>query len=317
MNDAHSVFRVGLAVALVFAAGIARGDELAVTVDNRSRPTLCAEEDNVDLRLQSPAVRKFRIEAEHPSYIGMLTVDRAAPDFAHCDARPPAPQRTFTPRRVTIYEDPDWQLVGFTFETFWRTNSVPIRVGKRVERDIHLLQLWTRFRGRAEEVLVLYPTDGYWRARPLTPEHLRSTAYGSSFLVGPVEVQSRPLVDIKDVAFDPATRMFTLQFARGGSATLRVTSLDQDRIALDVAFDRPAGGEHPFAALRSMFVSETNADVAQAAWRESNERSWHTAPIMAFQNASAVELRAERVVPSRHNTSAPDMTFGEFSADPH
>jgi len=314
MSDARGAFRLGLAIALVFAAGAARGEELAVAVDNQSRPTLCAEEDNVDLRLQLPAVRAFRIEAEHPSYIRTLAVDRTAPDFAHCDATAPAAQRGFAPRRVTIYEDSDWQLVGFTFETFWRTNSVPVHVGKRVESDIHLLQLWTRFQGRTEEVLVLYPTDGYWRARPLTPEHLRSTAYGSSFLVGPVEVQGRPLVDIKEVAFDPATRTFTLQFARGGSASLHVTSLDRDRIALDVIFDRPLGGAYPFAALRSMFVSETNADVAQVAWRGLNERSWQTAPIIAFKNASAVELRAERVVPSRHNTSAPDLIFREFSA---
>jgi hypothetical protein len=315
MSDARRAFRFGLAVALVFVAGAALGDELAVAVDNRSRPTLCAEEDNVDVRLQSAAVHTFRIEAEHPSYIGTLMVDRTAPDFAHCDATVPAPQRTFTPRRVTIYEDPDWQLVGFTFKTFWRTNSVPVRVGKRVESDIHLLQLWTRFQGRTEEVLVLYPTDGYWRARPLAPEHLHSTAYGSSFLMGPVEVQGRPLVDIKEIAFDPATRPFTLQFARGGAATLRVASLDRERIGLDIAFDRPVDG-YPFAALRSMFVSETNADVAQAAWRGLTERSWHTAPIMALRNASAVELRAERVVPSRHNTSAPDLVFGEFSGDP-
>jgi hypothetical protein len=313
MPDAWAALRLGLIVLLTLLGGEVRSEELAIAVDNQSRSTLCAEEDNVYLRLQSAAVRRFRIEAQHPAYIGALAVDRTAPDFIHCDTMPPPPGHTFAPRRVTIYEDADWQLVGFTFATFWRTNAVPIRVGDRQETDIHLLQLWTRFGERAEEVLVLYPTDGYWRARPLPPSHLRSTAYGSSFLIGPVEVKDRPLVDIKEVAFDPATRTFTLQFARGGSATLRVASLDQERIALDVSFERPIVGT-PFAALRSMFVSETNADVAQAAWRGLNERSWHTAPMMAFKDATAVEVRAERVVPSRHNTSAPDMVFGDFSA---
>jgi hypothetical protein len=292
----------------------AHGDELAVAIDNKSRATLCTEEDNVTLRLQSPAVRSFRIEARHPAYIGTLAVDRTAPNFQHCDLTPPVPQRTFVPRRVTLYEDADWQLVGLTFATFWRTNPVPVRVGARQENGIHLLQLWTRFQERAEEVLVVYPTDGYWRARPLPPPHLRATAYGSSFLVGPVEVQTRPLVDIREVAFDPATRTFTLAFARGGSAKVRLAALDQERIALDVTFDRPIA-RGPFAALRSMFVRDTDADTSRAAWRTVNDPSWHSAPILGFRSANAVELLAERVIPSRHNTSAPDMTFRDFSVD--
>jgi hypothetical protein len=35
---------------------------------------------------------------------------------------------------------------------------------------------------------------------------------------------------------------------------------------------------------------------------------------MSFDKASAVELWAGRTVPSRHNTSAPDMVFGDFRA---
>lgn len=315
MASPRATLGIGLAAWLAVASVAAHGEELAVAVDNRSVPTLCAEEDNVYLRLQSPVVRRFRVEAEHPAYIGTLAVDRTAPDFSRCDTAAPVPQRTFAPRRVTIYEDPDWQLVGYTLETFWRTNSVPVRVGARQESDIHLLQLWARFHERAEEVLVLYPTDGYWRARPLPPQHLGASAYGSSFMVGPVEVQGRPLVDIKEIVFDPATRTFTLRFARGGSATLRVDRLDRERIALDIALE-PAVDGFPFAALRSMFVSETNADTARAAWRGLNERSWHAAPIMDLKDARAVELRAERIVPSRHNTSAPDMVFRDFSAAP-
>ena len=117
-----------------------------------------------------------------------------------------------------------------------------MRVGNRVETGFHLLQLWTRYQERAEEVLVLYPADGYWRARPLPPQNLRWSAYGSSFLIGPVETAGRPFVDIKDVAFDPATRTFTLNFVRGGSATLRLDKLDQERIVLDVALERAGRG---------------------------------------------------------------------------
>ncbi len=76
--------------------------------------------------------------------------------------------------------------------SFWRPNTVPVRVGDRVEQGFHVVQLWVRFRERAEEVLVFYPPDGYWRARPLPPPHMRWSAYGSSFLVGRWRCRSAP-----------------------------------------------------------------------------------------------------------------------------
>src|SRR6185295_18408486 len=155
---------------------------------------------------------------------------------------------------------------GLTFPSFWRPNQVPVRIGDRVETGFHLLQLWTWRNGIADEILVLYPADGYWRARPLPPVNLRWSAYGSSFLIGPVETSGRPLVDISDIAFEPETNTFTLNFLRGGSAILRLEKLDQERIVLDVTLDAPIAAERPFAALRSMFVSEGNADVAQIGW---------------------------------------------------
>ena len=36
-------------------------------------------------------------------------------------------------------------------------------------------------------------------------------------------------------------------------------------------------------------------------------------PVMDFKRASAAEVWAGRLVPSRHNTSAPDMVFRDFS----
>jgi hypothetical protein len=301
---------------LLFGNPCFAADDVAVDVVNASEPTLCAEKDNVSLNLVSGAVRRFTIAATHPAYIGTVTVDRATPDFNHCDiaeapaAAPSGP--AVAARRITLWESEDWQLVGHVVPNFWRNSRVTVRVGDRVETGIHLLQLWTRFQERAEEVLVLYPPDGYWRARPLPPAHMRWSAYGSSFLIGPVETEGRPLVDIRDVAFDAATRSFRLSFGRGGTATVRLATLDQERIALEVGLDAVAA-ERPFAALRSMFVSKTDADVAKVAWRAKGSDAWQRAPIMDFKRASAVELWAGRTVPSRHNVSAPDMVFRDFS----
>ena len=116
------------------------------------------------------------------------------------------------------------------------------------------------------------------------------------------------------MAFDPATRTFTLNFVRGGSATLRLDKLDQERIVLDVALGAPVASDRPFAALRSMYVTDGNADVAQVGWRGKDTPARTQMPVMDFKNASATELWAGRTVPSRHNTSAPDMLFRDFTA---
>jgi hypothetical protein len=306
----------GMTTAIVAAALLASpalaAEELAVDVVNASEPILCAEKDNVYLKLVSPDVRRFTIEAVHPNYIGTIVVDRSAFDLHNCPDLAAAPVITDQPKRITIYETPDWQLVGLTIPNFWRKNPVPVRVGDRVETGVQLLQLWTRANDRAEEVLVLYPTDGYWRARPLPPANLKWSAYGSSFLVGPVEMKERPLVDIREIVFEPETKTFRLSFARGGSATLRVATLNTERQVLDVTLDPPVPGEMSFAALRSMFVTEINNDVAQLRWRTKSAPSFERAGIMEFKRANATEVWAGRLVPSRHNTSAPDMIFRDF-----
>ncbi|MFL5121351.1 MAG: hypothetical protein ACJ8C8_12945, partial [Microvirga sp.] len=163
-----------------FAASAA---DLAVEVTNASEPVACAEKDNVTINLASSEVRRFRIEAVHPAYAGALRDDRFAPDFTAC---PQELSRETTevrpPKRVTFYEDVETWLTGYTFTNYWRPHDIPFRVGDRTERGLHVVQLWVRRDERAEEVLVIYPGDGYWRIRPLPPKHLGWSAYGSSFL---------------------------------------------------------------------------------------------------------------------------------------
>jgi hypothetical protein len=172
-----------------------------------------------------------------------------------------------------------------------------------------------RYRERAEEIMVLYPPDGYWRARPLPFADMRWTAYGSSFLIGPVEFQERPIVTLKEIAFDPETRSFTLSFARGGAARITINQIDQERIILDVKLQGPIPTNLPFASLSSMYTSEFNADAAKVAWRVKGGDNWNEAPIIRFGGAEVTELWAGRTAPSRHNTSAPDLVFSRFSGD--
>jgi hypothetical protein len=295
-------------------ASAASLDGLPVTITNASEPVLCAEKDNVTLNLASGAVRAFRIEAAHPAYIGALSVDRFAADWTACPMKAEALAQPM-PQRITLYETVEWQVVGYREQGFWRSSDTVVKVGERTERNLHLIQIWYRFNDRAEEVLVVYPQDGYWRARPLPPSNLRWTAYGSSFLIGPVVVEGRPIVKIQEIRFDPETRTFTLAFPDGNSATVRLGTLNQELIGLDVAFARPITGG-PFAALRSMYVTEFNADVARIAVREKDAPGWREEQVMGFRRAEATDLWAGRLSPSRHNTSAPDMVFNAFRAEP-
>lgn len=302
-------FLLSLAVFLALATPGA-GAPLSVDVRNESVPVLCAEKDNVALSFSSSAVRRFRIEATHPAYIGTLNADRTAPDWTRCDMTgdPAVPA---TPRTQVLYSDKRFRLVGFTFASFWRAPDVPVRVARRSFAGLHMVQLFTATpRGRYES-LVFYPPDGYWRARPLPPAHMAEAAYGSSFLVGPIEVDGRPIVRLKEVSFDPARATFTLAFAAGGSARMRVARLDHDLQVLDITLSE-AIAARPFAALRSMYVTAFNNDAAAIAWKPPNATGWRETPIMDFPGGLASEIWAGRTTPSRHNTSAPDMIFGPF-----
>ncbi|MEP9375825.1 hypothetical protein ABLE91_03850 [Aquabacter sp. CN5-332] len=283
---------------------------IAVDVRNDSEPVLCAEKDNVALTLTSSKARRFRIEAMHPAYIGTISADRTAADWTQCDMSgdPRVPAK---PRTQVLYRSAKFRLVGFTYASFWRAPTVPVNIAGRTFEGLHMVQLFVPTPRGFYEALVFYPPDGYWRARPLPPAHLPIAAYGSSFLVGPVETDVRPLVKLKEVAFDPDTATFTLAFVAGGSARMRLAALDRERLALDVTLDGTIDGR-PFAALRSMYVTAFNNDAAAVAWKPPEARGWRESPIMDFPGGPALELWAGRTTPSRHNTSAPDMVFGPF-----
>lgn len=308
-----------LVAAVLLAAMPAAGaslDGIAVEVVNESEPVLCAEKDNVALSFAHPAVRAFRIEAAHPVYLAPGMRDNWEADWTACDmSGDPVFTSPAPPGRETLYEQPDMWVIGWRYGTFWRPATATVRIGDTVHEGLHLLQVWQLRTDGAEEVLVFYPQDGYWRARPLAPRPMRNTAYGSSFLVGPVEFDGRPVVNVREVTFDPAARRFTLDFTRGGSGTVTMVEVDENRIALDVAFQAPIT-DAPFAMLRSMYVTEFNNDAARVAVREAGATAWREDAVMAFDRATATDIWLGRLAPSQHNKSAPDFVFNSFSDGP-
>ncbi len=305
--------RATLAILFFTAAWCMVHDAVAaVAVDfvNASRTTRCAEEDNVYIKILGAGVSAFRIGAEHPPYIAAVNNDSTAPDFSHCDMSQD-PQFHFVARTVTLYEDAAIRLVGHTFPTNWRPDVVDFIVGGKNERGLHLVQLLKRGAPRDIEILVVYPADGYWRAKPLPPAALEDSAYGSSFLFGPIEESSRPFVAIREIVFDAASLTFWLAFRNGASGVLTVSDATRTRLSLALTLDPPAGAGQPFAALRSMFVTPAQADVAVAAWPAATSGKLSD-PILAFNRINSPAARFGRIEQSQHNLSAPDIVFEDF-----
>ena len=206
-----------------------RSEPASKPVGLASRIAAHASVDNVTLALSSPVVKNFRIEAAHPAYIGALQRDSFEADWTACDLKsdPAFKSDVGVTMRKTLYEEPALWVVGWTFPTYWRPATATVRIGDRVEKGLHMLQIWMIRPMGGEEVLILYPQDGYWRIRPKAPQGMAPTAFGSSFLIGPVEDDGRPIVKIREVAFDPKARAFTLTFERGGSVTVKLARLAQ------------------------------------------------------------------------------------------
>ncbi|MBP8307288.1 MAG: hypothetical protein KAY46_08490 [Burkholderiaceae bacterium] len=311
----------GLAIALLTCAGASNltwtdpalaAESVAVSVVNASRTTRCAEEDNIYVKLLGPQVGTFRIRAQHPPYISLVQTDSTAPDFTACDMSQD-PSYPFAPRTVLLHEDADIRLVGHSFPTFWRPDVVDFVVNGRTESGLHLVQLIRRRAQGEVEVLVVYPADGYWRVKPLPPQSLPDTAYGSSFLFGPIEESSRPFVAIRRIGFDPSTLTFRLEFRDGTRGMLSVAEASPVQTLLALTIDPALPESRPFAALRSMYVSPAQADVSMASWR-ADASAMAVAPILGFGRVNAPSVRFGRVEPSRHNLSAPDLVFEEFAA---
>ncbi|MCY1295736.1 hypothetical protein D9M70_450910 [compost metagenome] len=301
---------------------------MVVEVRNFTTPTPCTEEDNVSFVMSSPAIQRFRVEALHPPYLGKVRESRfPPPDFSNCDFDENSPRtdpgRRFEPRKVRIYDGPDFAIEGNTYETFWRPQSVPVAVSGSVYDEVHLLQFYVKhpYAGKLREtqVLVLYPPDGYWRAKPLPAAHTSGNSYGSSFLIGPITEAGRPVVEIAGIEIDPRERTIRLRFTAGGEASVRLMEVSRERTALDVQFKpgyrrssaSAAGGMSGFAMLRSMYVAEDNADMSRVEWRDAAGRAHHTS-VADTAVLQARSVRFGRVVPSRHNTDAPDIRFDAF-----
>ncbi|SRR5579883_311684 len=276
----------------------------SVRIENASHPTRCAEEDNVYVKFFGTGITRLTIEARHPAYLARLREDNKDADLTDC-APGHDPGFSAEPKDVVLYDGPEYRLLGHSYASFWRPAAVPFRVGATTTAALHLVQLFRKREGEAIEVLVLYPPDGYWRAKPLPPKGHAETAYGSSFLVGPVEKERRPFVALTSIEFVPADTSFRLSF-RSGEGSLRVVEASPEATRLEVTLPATADARL-FAALRSMFVTPDKADTAEVRLPQASPIS-----VLDFTSAQTSTVTFARSRPGHHNMSAPDMSFTDF-----
>lgn len=60
---------------------------------------------------------------------------------------------------------------------------------------------------------MLYPADGYWRLKPAPEPRFGDGIYGSSFLLGPVVDEGRPVVNIASIRIETQPLVLHLRFA--------------------------------------------------------------------------------------------------------
>lgn len=308
-------------------AGMARpafaaGNLIAIDVENNLTPTTCAEEDNVSLKLSGTDVARFAVEALPPPYLASLQADRSASDFSGCSfnggVHPTDPRHAFKAATRVLFDGAQWRIVGITQSSFWRSQSVPVTLGSRTFRGIHLLQVFKKVDGKPREVAVMYPSDGNWRIKPLPEARFGDGAYGSSMLIGPIETHQRPVVDISSIVVTTLPLSLHLKFKAGGSATVTLGEVSTLRTALDVrlspltSLTSSRRDRRPFAMLRSMYVAPDNADVSEVTWRAPGDTSPRTEALPNVTALQARQVRFGRSVPSRHNSSAPDLRFSNF-----
>jgi hypothetical protein len=286
-----------------------------IVAANLTTPTMCAEEDNVNVPLFLPTSSSrfsFTIDARHPAY--EVTEDHRDPDFSSC---PPTVLAGGGAQQIfPIHDDHISTAIVAVRDPDFHQPGMRVRVGGASVAGVHFIRVIRRIAGTDSwpEVMVLY-SDGNLRLKPQAPPAGGDAAFGtdpvfgSSVIVGPAPVGERPVAGIKRVAYDPSKQVFNVRYAAGRKATLRLVQADRGLTRVRVVAHYAASPHTPFATVRSMYVADGNADVDSVNWSDASGAA-HLDTIGGFQYGQGGQFLFGRTMTSRHNTSAPDILVG-------
>jgi hypothetical protein len=286
-------------------------DRGAMIAENLTTPTLCAEEDNVNVPLSVPRARtrmSFTVEARHPTYpIG--PIDYRDADFTNC---PPATFSATQPQKTQkVYDDHVATAIEAVHDPNFHRPGMQVKLGRATVRDIHFIRL---IRKIAEvdswpEVLVLY-SDGNLRLKPQASPGGVDPVFGSSVIIGPAPRAQRPVAMIKSVGWVPSKQSLRILYQGGGAALVKIVEANRRVTRLSVQARYFTSREVPFATVRSMFVGDGNADMDSVRW--AGPAGPGAQAVTTFATAGGTEFLFGRARWSRHNTRAPDIWIGNL-----
>jgi len=282
---------------------------MATWAENKSYPTSCAEEDNINVPIFArQPVERFRVVATHPTY--EIGEDNCAPDFSGCASASlgnPISATVVTAATVTddpctkLWDDGINALLVCTEPTWWRPYTMNVVVGRQTENG-HYLAWHRKIQDEASwpQFLVLYQ-DGYLRLKPHPPKGREDVCFGSSVVLGPAVPQERPYVDIQEIRVQPAVMEMEITYRSGETAHVSL-SVDRSQAMAEVEVHYTTGEALPFATFRSMWVKDGDADVDHVQTPAGDF------PILEeWTRLEGPWWFFHRTVRSRHNTSAPDI----------
>lgn len=269
---------------------------------NNSTPTLCAEEDNINIALYGN-VGSFTIESTHALY--EIGTDNCDPDFTNCP--PPQPGYAFDDTVESLYDDGTTVLEAVREEEWWKPNGMDVSVDQGTPmNDIHYIRMYRKTEEASEwpQFLVLY-MDGNLRLIPHPPIGAGSVCFGSSVVIGPATISNRPIAEIASVEYRSSNDDIMITYTGGGTAGIDILELDRSIARIRVTVKYPTD-TRSFATFRSMYIADGNADVDHVDWRSGTGVEYDL-PIGDFEGGTGAWWLFRREMRSSHNTSAPDI----------
>jgi hypothetical protein len=273
-----------------------------IRAQNRSTVTTCSEESNINIPL-SGVVTSFVVEATHPAYA--FSDDNCERDPSGC---PALPANNPNAAQITkLYDDGETVIEAVTDPGWWRPKGMGVSVDKGQEAsNAHYLRIYRRSEEKESwpQFLVFY-SDGSMRLDPQPPLGKQNVCFGSSVIIGPAAVADKPYADVIYARYVSLIKRLIIVYKNGGQATLDLSKVNRQKARVRVSVNYPTD-KLPFATFRSMYVEPDKADVDNVRWTEPGGIK-HELDIMTFTNAVGRDFLFYRGVPSKHNTSAPDI----------
>ena len=276
-----------------------------VGVYNGSYSDLCAEHDNINVAFTGD-VTNFSIIATHPTY--QVTDYTGLPDFSNCPIETNV-NYSFNAYSQTInygsYSGSGYAVVQRD-ASWWEPQGMIFTLnGSSQIPNVHHIQIGKQIPGTSEwpEYFVLY-CDGNTRLIPFPPAGQGSVCFGSSVIIGPAPMATRPCADIASVDFQSYSNKLFVTYRSGGTATIFLSSVTRTNAIVKVNVNYPT--DKPFCTFRSMFVSYGNSDCDQVLWK-GIDGATNIDSAMSLSGTTGTEWFFTRQTKSKHNQSAPDI----------